>query len=93
MNFLPMTKHLSVPPHLFSKNDGAQSMTQQDIDRLFARCFSSDDGKKVLAHLQVMTFARAHGPDISDTHLRYVEGQRALVASVMRMVDRGRSSR
>ena len=68
-------------------------MTPQDIDRLFARCFSTDDGKKVLAHLQAMTFARAHGPDASDMHLRYVEGQRALVANIMRMVDRGRNAR
>ncbi|MBI2234340.1 MAG: hypothetical protein HYU57_05025 [Micavibrio aeruginosavorus] len=65
-------------------------MPQQEIERLFARCFSTDDGRKVLAHLQVMTFSRAYGPEASDRHLRYAEGQRALVASILRMVDRGR---
>ena len=65
-------------------------MPQQDIERVFARLFSSDDGRKVLAHLQVMTFSRAYGPDASDQLLRYAEGQRALVANILRLVDRGR---
>lgn len=67
-----------------------QQTSQQDIERVFARCFSTEDGKKVLAHLQVMTFSRAYGPDVSDNHLRYAEGQRALIASVLRLIDRGR---
>ena len=66
-------------------------MAQQDVERLFARVFSSDDGKKILAHLQVMTFSRAYGPDASDQQLRYAEGQRALVANILRLVDRGRA--
>lgn len=65
-------------------------MPQQDIERIFARLFSSDDGRKVLAHLQVMTFSRAYGPEASDQQLRYAEGQRALVANILRLVDRGR---
>jgi len=66
-------------------------MAQQDVERLFARVFFSDDGKKILAHLQVMTFSRAYGPDASDQQLRYAEGQRALVANILRLVDRGRA--
>lgn len=66
-------------------------MAQQDVERLFARVFSSEDGKKILAHLQVMTFSRAYGPDASDQQLRYAEGQRALVANILRLVDRGRA--
>ena len=65
-------------------------LPQQDIERIFARLFSSDDGRKVLAHLQVITFSRAYGPDASDQQLRYAEGQRALVANILRLVDRGR---
>jgi hypothetical protein len=37
-----------------------------------------------------MTFSRVYGPDALDNHLRYAEGQRALVANILRMVDRGR---
>lgn len=67
-----------------------QILPQHDIERIFARCFSTDDGRRVLAHLQVMTFCRAYGPDASDQHLRYAEGQRALVATILRLIDRGR---
>ena len=86
-NFLSM-KHIQAPPHLLSEPQSAPS--QQDIEKIFSRCFSTDDGRKVLAHLQVMTFSRAYGPDVADNHLRYAEGQRALVANILRLIDRGR---
>jgi hypothetical protein len=65
-------------------------LSQQDIERVFARLFSTEDGRKVLAHLQMMTFSRAYGPETSDQQLRYAEGQRALMAQVLRLIDRGR---
>jgi hypothetical protein len=66
-------------------------MDMQDIERTYARLFASDDGQKVLAHLQVMTFHRAMGPSCPDEQLRYMEGQRAMVASILRLIDRGRT--
>lgn len=81
-------KQVTAPAHLLSE---PKTMAQQDVERLFARVFSSEDGKKILAHLQVMTFSRAYGPDASDQQLRYAEGQRALVANILRLVDRGRA--
>lgn len=80
-------KSIQVPPHLLTP---PQTLSQQDIERIFARCFATDDGRKVLAHLQTMTFSRAYGPDASDQQLRYAEGQRALMAQVLRLIDRGR---
>ncbi len=65
---------------------------QRDVERIFARLFSSDDGRRALAWLQVMTFHRAAGIETSDNHLRYMEGQRALVASILRMIDRGKNN-
>jgi hypothetical protein len=76
-------------PFLFTARPPAESESA-DIERAFARCFASEDGRKVIAHLQVMTFQRAFGPDAPDAQLRYIEGQRALVASVLRLIDRGR---
>lgn len=64
---------------------------QKDIEKSFARLFSSEDGQKVLAHLQVMTFQRSFGPGVSDDQLRYTEGQRAMVATILRLIDRGRN--
>lgn len=61
-----------------------------DIERSFARLFSSGDGQKVLVHLQVMTFQHALGPACPDEQLRYMEGQRAMVATILRLIDRGR---
>lgn len=62
----------------------------RDIEKAFARLFSSDDGQKVLAHLQVITFQRALGPGAADEELRYLEGQRAMIATILRLIDRGR---
>ena len=63
----------------------------REIERAFARLFSTDDGRKVLAHLQVITFQRALGASTPDEQIRYAEGQRSLVATILRLIDRGRN--
>jgi len=65
-------------------------MELRDVEKSFARLFASEDGQKVLAHLQVITFHRALGPSVGDEQLRYMEGQRAMVATILRLIDRGR---
>lgn len=67
-------------------------LEQRDVERAFARLFSSEDGQKVLAWLQTMTFNRAQGATTSEEQLRYMEGQRAMVATILRLIDRGRSA-
>ena len=67
-------------------------LEQREIEHCFARLFSTDDGKKALAWLQVMTFHKVQGITSTDEHLRYAEGQRSLVASILRLIDRGRSN-
>lgn len=64
---------------------------QKEMERIFARLFSSEDGKRALAYLQMLTFHRALGPTSSDTELWFLEGQRALMATILRLIDRGRS--
>ena len=68
-------------------------LEMREIEKSFARLFSSDDGQRVLAHLQVITFQRALGPGVADEQLRYIEGQRSMVATVLRLIDRGRKPR
>ena len=63
----------------------------REVEKSFARLFASDDGRRVLAHLQAVTFCRALGPESSEESLRYAEGQRALMATILRMIDRGRA--
>ena len=67
-------------------------LEQREIERSFARVFSTEEGKKVLAWLQVMTFHRVGGAQTSAEQLRYMEGQRSLMASILRMIDRGKSN-
>jgi hypothetical protein len=67
-------------------------LEQHEIEKSFARLFSTDEGKKVLAWLQIMTFQRVCTAETSDQHLRYVEGQRAFVAHILRLIDRGKSN-
>jgi hypothetical protein len=62
----------------------------REIEKAFARAFATDDGQKVLSHLQVITFHRALGPGVADEHLRYSEGQRSMIATILRLIDRGR---
>lgn len=62
----------------------------REVEKAFARLFATQDGQKVLAHLQVMTFQRALGPASPDEQLRYMEGQRSMVATILRLIDRGR---
>lgn len=64
---------------------------QKTIERLFARLFTTEDGKKALAYLQNITFKRALGPDTSEYQLRYLEGQRSLVATILKIIERGRA--
>jgi hypothetical protein len=65
-------------------------LEQWDMERLFAKLFSSDDGRKVLAYLQMITFHRVLASNANSVELRYIEGQRALVAQMLRLIDRGR---
>ncbi len=67
-------------------------LEQAEIERSFARVFSTEEGRKILAWLQVMTFQRVSGANTSEEQLRYVEGQRSLVASILRMIDRGKNN-
>lgn len=68
----------------------AKHIEMREIERCFARVFSSDDGQKIIGYLQSVTFQRALGMEATDSHLRHIEGQRALVAKMLRLIDRGR---
>ena len=62
----------------------------RDVEKAFVRLFETNDGKKVLAYLQAVTFMRAAQMDAPNEMLRYMEGQRSLVALIQRMIERGK---
>lgn len=63
-----------------------------DIEKICARLFTTPDGQRVLGYLSNQVFARALGMDAPDSALRYQEGQRALMATILRMIERGRQN-
>ena len=64
---------------------------RRDVEKAYARAFSDDNGRVVLGHLQNLTFARAYAADAPEGQLRYAEGQRALVGTILRLVNAGRT--
>ena len=70
--------------------NGVPRRKYPQIERVYARLFLSDDGKKVLAHMQAQCYERSLGMESSDQALRFQEGQRSFVAMIFRMVDLGR---
>ena len=59
-----------------------------ELARAFGGCFRGNHGSLVLRHLRALTLDRVLGPESPDTLLRYVEGQRQLVAYICALVER-----
>lgn len=70
--------------------DGLQVAAGDDgLAGSYARVFADGDGRRVLDHLRSLTVNRVLGPAAPDAALRHLEGQRALVASILALVVRG----
>lgn len=78
---------------LAGRSAARQSAVGREVEIAFARCFSGDDGARVLNHLHAITLDRALGPDADDRTMRHLEGQRALVLHLRTLIDRGRAPR
>ena len=64
--------------------------TRDDAPHIFARLFSSDDGKKALSYLRATVNARVAGPEAGEAALRYQDGQRGLLQTINMLVEQGR---
>jgi hypothetical protein len=73
-------------------NDEAINFEDSELFRSFARCFRGADGEMVLDHLRRIILDRRLGPESSDAALRFLEGQRSVVAHILSMLECGRSS-
>ena len=63
-----------------------------ELAKIYARVFTSDDGKKIMAHLNGIAFHRAAPSDAPDSVLRYMEGHRGLLARMVQLIERGQSA-
>lgn len=70
---------------------GIPRIEQREAERACARLFATEDGQKVMAWLQMTTFQRAANASATEGQLRHMEGQRALVSTILRLIDRGRA--
>jgi hypothetical protein len=66
--------------------------TLDEACRSAAACLGTSHGRVLLLHLERSFLARRLPPTASDAELRHLEGQRALVAHLLQLVERGRSS-
>ncbi|MBQ7949822.1 MAG: hypothetical protein IKA73_00035 [Alphaproteobacteria bacterium] len=54
----------------------------ENISKNYARTFSTPSGRAVLAHLRKITIERVLGPNATESQLRSLESQRALVHQI-----------
>ena len=62
----------------------------KDLEQNYARTFSTAAGVAVLKHLRKITVERVLGPNATDSELRGLEAQRALVHQIEIMIQRGK---
>lgn len=86
---LKLIQKLFRPNRLFVCAVNTPHIETQEAAKAFTRLFATEDGQKVLGYLQRMTFQRVLGPESPDSHIRYNEGQRAVMAMILRMIERG----
>ncbi len=62
----------------------------KDLEQNYARTFATAAGAQVLKHLRRITIERVLGPNATDSELRSLEAQRALVHQIESLIERGK---
>ena len=62
-------------------------LERKEIERLFTRVFKTEEGQKVLAYLQYITFHRVLTSNADEAQLRHQEGERALVSKILKLIN------
>jgi hypothetical protein len=65
-------------------------LNNEDVSKSFTKCFSSLDGKRVLAFLSAQVKERFLGPNSSSNELWFLEGKRALLAQIENLISNGK---
>jgi hypothetical protein len=64
--------------------------TPPEVCRAAAACLGTAHGRRLLRHLRQSFLDRRLAPSVTDAELRHVEGQRSVVAHLLRLIERGR---
>ena len=62
----------------------------RDVENALTRIFASNDGKILLKYLQKITFFRSFSSSAPESEIRFAEGQRSLVAMLIRLASRNK---
>lgn len=62
---------------------------KNEIEKNYVKTFNTPAGEKVLEHLRGITIERFLGANASESELRGLEAQRALVHQIESMIKRG----
>ena len=76
-----MPQHLGVDGYPRSKEQDEQ------ISKVIESVFKTPNGKEVLQYMRSITIDAVSGPNISDIELRHLEGQRYLVALLVKRIN------
>jgi len=78
-------------PNMLIGLDNIQRKPQdeENLNTLFYKLFTTQGGSEVLKYLKSLTIDAVAGPEISDTGLRHLEGQRYLVGLIQRRINKG----
>ena len=63
--------------------------SMSEIEKEYARIFSSDSGKQVLSHLRSITVERILGQNVTNDELRWWAAQCALFHQIENFIKRG----
>ena len=63
-----------------------------DVARVFARVFNTEDGRTVLDYLHRHSIFRVIDPQMTEENLRFLEGQRQLVLFICQMAAKGNNT-
>lgn len=73
-------------------HDDTETILDPVFAAVFTRCFTTSAGRTVLHHLCSMTLDRTLAPEVPESVLRHLEGQRFIVRYLHQMVERGREA-
>ena len=76
-----MPQHLGVDGYPRSKEE------DERISKNLLGLFNTPNGTEVLKYLKSVTIEAVSGPNISDAELRHLEGQRYLVAVIVKRIN------
>ena len=76
-----------MPQHLGVDGYPRPKEKDEQISKVIDSVFKTPNGKEVLQYMRPITIDAVSGPNISDIELRHLEGQRYLVALLVKRIN------